>query len=668
MGRQGIARHENIMKVIVPLEITDDIFWGSNVAETDYSEWAEGSTYGDGDNVIISSHSLTATVGSAYLASHRGNFIDGNAFFIIDSTDLSLFEGDDVGNTPYKITLTDSAGKTAVGYIAAGGNGLRYSLTLIDDGSFSKKETASSPWTRGAGWSLATAKAVSTNGELLYQDANLVEWQLYRASIEVTAYTSGKVSLYYGSSTNDFNERTSATTFYEYAMSDGGSENFGANGFGASALTIDNLWVKEVLEPPKITSGGIHIVSERNGLYRAWASIESGFDPREIATYLIEKCGKNYHTCYESLKGSNTGNFPPQNLTGGDPYWKELESTNRWQVFDDKINSQTTGTTVIRYVLQPGAIDSVAFFNLDATTVDIILSDPSTDVVTNGTGWTGATGTTQPNNWDKVGTPSDFTIDSGWLKLTVDGASEGISQTETVLAATEYQLLGKYKNTAGDLAQYAVYDVTHSADILVTTDLTSSTTEAPISYVFTTPAGCTSVKISLLGKTASDIVWFDSISLSKTLYSETITLSGDTEAVKLDVTSSATGILTLNVNKSGAPGCGEIVIGTATDIGTTLKNMTISMMDFSTKSEDEWGDQYITVGDYAWRASYDLMIANASIETVYNFLALYKSDPLVWVADTTYTATMVYGYFRDFDIVIAYPNYSDCAIEVEGLT
>jgi hypothetical protein len=373
------------MKIIRPIEILDSMLTSSNVAETDYAEWSDVTTYGIGDKVMVLTHTKTATVGSNYLASHRGNFIAGNAFFEADEANLSDYVGTDDGVAEYKIELTDSGGKKATGYVAGGGLGRSLSNNLILDGKFKWHDhDGSTPWTWGAGWTDSDRTALSTNGLLLSQDAGLVVNQLYYAEIKVTAFTSGKVSLFYGSSTNDFYERVSAATFTEYAMTDG-VVTFGANGFGASALKIDDLSVQEMLEPVVASSGGIHVVSEMNGTYRDWATVEGGFNPAAIATYTITQEGISYHKCYESLLGSNLNKFPPINLIGDNPYWLELESNNRWQVFDGKINSQTSNSTTIEYVLTPGSFDSIAFFNLDATTIHLVLTDPIAGIIYNKT-------------------------------------------------------------------------------------------------------------------------------------------------------------------------------------------------------------------------------------------------------------------------------------------
>ena len=402
--------------------------------------------------------------------------------------------------------------------------------------------------------------------------------------------------------------------------------------------------------------------------HNIYSCVTSGdiYKSTPAAVYSQEDQVIRNHVVYESLTNNNTNNDPATDTTN----WLELGATNHWACFDGTIGNQTEQANSLTYVLAPGAIDSVALMNIESTSVDIIEIDLDDDLVTNGEAWTGATGTTQPNNWDKVATPTNFTIDGGAIRITVDAANEGISQTIAVTAAKEYQLLGKYKNTAGDIAQIAIYDVTNSANILATTDLASSTVESVFSHVFTTPAGCVSLKISLLAKAAGDIVWFDDVRLAPTEYSETVTTgTSKTDLVKLDIPQKAAGILTVKVNHStGTAKLGELIVGAKTNIGTMRYSPSIGITDYSTKQVDIYGHYSIVARSFAKRMTCSLIILNSAIDEVIRLLTLYRSTELVWVGDENYNSLIVYGFYKDFQVVFSRPQSSDCALEIEGLT
>lgn len=87
------------------------------------------------------------------------------------------------------------------------------------------------------------------------------------------------------------------------------------------------------------------------------------------------------HRIYESLVGSNTGNDP---TTDDGTNWLDIGATNRWKAFDNTISDQTTNTTSITYEFDPASlVNAVAMFNLDATDVDITVTDPVEGVVYN---------------------------------------------------------------------------------------------------------------------------------------------------------------------------------------------------------------------------------------------------------------------------------------------
>jgi hypothetical protein len=231
---------------------------------------------------------------------------------------------------------------------------------------------------RQTGWSVPTGGgdkiARTANGQLLYQDVGLVENQLYYAGITLDARTSGDVALFYGAGTNHFSHRSTVATSAEYGMSDGSSGVIGVNGFSASQADVDNVTCKKVLEAVAATSGGLHIVSELNGITRSWSTTEGdglagGFNPREIVSYAIT-ASVGHHRIYQSEETTNSGHFPPESPT----QWTNMGATNRWRVFDGRIQDQASQATSMQWVVEPGAIDSIALFGLDADTVTISVS------------------------------------------------------------------------------------------------------------------------------------------------------------------------------------------------------------------------------------------------------------------------------------------------------
>ena len=131
----------------------------------------------------------------------------------------------------------------------------------------------------------------------------------------------------------------------------------------------------------------------------------------------------------------------------------------------------------------------------------------------------------------------------------------------------------------------------------------------------------------------------------------------------------AANVLTITItNSGGLAKCGEIVIGSYYSLGTLRPEPSIGIVDYSVKTTDDFGDYTITERAYSKKLNCGVKVINTSIDAVFNKLAGYRVTPLVWIGNTTYTSLIIYGYWKDFSLVIGYKTYSFCSLEIEGLT
>ena len=87
------------------------------------------------------------------------------------------------------------------------------------------------------------------------------------------------------------------------------------------------------------------------------------------------------HRIYECLV-NNTNFTPETNTSGVTPKWLDCGATNRWKMFDAVVGSRTTQANSITLTLTPAQIvDSIAFLDLVATTIDVVMTDPVEGVV-----------------------------------------------------------------------------------------------------------------------------------------------------------------------------------------------------------------------------------------------------------------------------------------------
>ena len=112
---------------------------------------------------------------------------------------------------------------------------------------------------------------------------------------------------------------------------------------------------------------------------------------------------------------------------------------------------------------------------------------------------------------------------------------------------------------------------------------------------------------------------------------------------------------------------GEVVIGKQRSLGVTNFGTSVSIIDYSIKSTDDFGNTIIVQRAYSKRADYDVTVETSSVAAVQKALADIRTTPTVFVGDQNRPETVVYGFYKQFNIVLSTPSISDCSIEVEGL-
>ncbi|CAB5187469.1 hypothetical protein UFOVP166_53 [uncultured Caudovirales phage] len=139
-----------------------------------------------------------------------------------------------------------------------------------------------------------------------------------------------------------------------------------------------------------------------------------------------------------------------------------------------------------------------------------------------------------------------------------------------------------------------------------------------------------------------------------------------TDIVFLDLPSYGSATLGFTIEGVAAE-CGEVVFGRQKILGVSNYGTSISIQDYSIKSRDAFGNTIITQRAFSKRADYDVTVETAAVSAVQQALAAIRTTPTVFVGEETKAETIVYGFYRAFNIVLANPSVSDCTVEVEGL-
>lgn len=112
---------------------------------------------------------------------------------------------------------------------------------------------------------------------------------------------------------------------------------------------------------------------------------------------------------------------------------------------------------------------------------------------------------------------------------------------------------------------------------------------------------------------------------------------------------------------------GEVVLGKLSFLGDTLYPLTTGIRDYSIKDTDDDGNFIIKTKPFSKYADYAISVDAGFMAYVQRTLASLRGTPTAYIGDNDLATSVVYGYFKDFQIVFDTPPLASCSLRIEGL-
>lgn len=142
-----------------------------------------------------------------------------------------------------------------------------------------------------------------------------------------------------------------------------------------------------------------------------------------------------------------------------------------------------------------------------------------------------------------------------------------------------------------------------------------------------------------------------------------------TQVLLQDLPSYPNGDILIDIEGTADLGVGVILLGQLRRFSLGVKmGARVGIQDYSTKSRNDFGDVIVVERAFAKRANFSMLLTAGEVDALHLFLSGVRATPCLWIATQRYESTTVYGFYKNFDIVISYAMYSDCDLELEGLT
>jgi|JI10StandDraft_1071094.scaffolds.fasta_scaffold30775_2 hypothetical protein len=115
--------------------------------------------------------------------------------------------------------------------------------------------------------------------------------------------------------------------------------------------------------------------------------------------------------------------------------------------------------------------------------------------------------------------------------------------------------------------------------------------------------------------------------------------------------------------------CTTLVFGYQRVIGKGVHyGARVSIQDYSRVETNDFGETSFVPRSYAKRADITTTIDNGLVTATQTFLASIRAIPCLWIGYEEIGALTLFGFYKEFNIVISYFSESDCELSLQGLT
>lgn len=139
--------------------------------------------------------------------------------------------------------------------------------------------------------------------------------------------------------------------------------------------------------------------------------------------------------------------------------------------------------------------------------------------------------------------------------------------------------------------------------------------------------------------------------------------------IALDLPSYPTATLRVDVTADSVGYIGVLAFGYTRQLGRGVRlGARLGIQDYSRKERNSFGDVRLVQRAYARRNNLSLLINNSDLDNTVRHLTTLRATPCLWIASDRYESMVVFGFYNNFEVLIAYADYAELSIDIEGMT
>jgi len=127
--------------------------------------------------------------------------------------------------------------------------------------------------------------------------------------------------------------------------------------------------------------------------------------------------------------------------------------------------------------------------------------------------------------------------------------------------------------------------------------------------------------------------------------------------------------ITVSITGTTGLAVGVILFGQANQFSLGMKyGARVGIQDYSRKETNDFGDVVFVERAFAKRATYEIFLDNGEVDQLQSYLSSVRAKPVLWIGSNEFEATTIFGFYKNFDILLSYTDHAECSLEIEGLT
>lgn len=278
---------------------------------------------------------------------------------------------------------------------------------------------------------------------------------------------------------------------------------------------------------------------------------------------------------------------------------------------------------------------------------------------------------------------SDLTEEdyAAWSSATTYALGDRVILTSTHKIYESVQAANINKDPVVEFAWWVEVSSTNKWKCFDTSNSTATVANTSCQYVFNINLAVTSLGLLNLTQVSTLRVRVSDTGYDKTAYLDKILADASwysffianklnaTSAVLNDLDASTGSHITVDIVGSSSLSFGVLLLGQAKSIGRGVNyGVRVGIQDYSRKVTNDWGDTILVKRAYAKRATFTVRLSRQQVDATNDFLVQLRATPSLWVASTLYTTLVIFGIYESFDTTIQYYDYSECSLNLLGLT